>query len=158
MLALGNSGTGKTHIALAIGLAACQKSYGVRFTTAASWWLKSKGGVRQWKNCWAVLRPRNLILYRDESEYAVQFLIELPAIIDVVDIDSISRTKAHCLQVITEEKSYRFAARDEETLLQCLGAFKSLLAKRRELEAKAAAAAAAAAAVTTSSTTTTASS
>jgi DNA replication protein DnaC len=35
-LALGNSGTGKTHIALAIGLAACQKGYRVRFTTAAS--------------------------------------------------------------------------------------------------------------------------
>jgi DNA replication protein DnaC len=36
VLALGNSGTGKTHIALAIGLAACQKGHRVRFTTAAS--------------------------------------------------------------------------------------------------------------------------
>lgn len=36
VLALGNSGTGKTHIALAIGLAACQKGLRVRFTTAAS--------------------------------------------------------------------------------------------------------------------------
>src|SRR6202050_4860996 len=36
VLALGNSGTGKTHIALALGLAACQKGYRVRFTTAAS--------------------------------------------------------------------------------------------------------------------------
>src|SRR3954449_840598 len=36
LLALGNSGTGKTHIALALGLAACQKGYRVRFTTAAS--------------------------------------------------------------------------------------------------------------------------
>ena len=36
VLALGNSGTGKTHIGLAIGLAACQKGYRVRFTTAAS--------------------------------------------------------------------------------------------------------------------------
>ena len=35
LLALGNSGTGKTHIALALGLAACQKGYRVRFTTAA---------------------------------------------------------------------------------------------------------------------------
>ena len=35
-LALGNSGTGKTHLALALGLAACQKSYRVRFTTAAA--------------------------------------------------------------------------------------------------------------------------
>jgi DNA replication protein DnaC len=36
VLALGNSGTGKTHVALALGLAACQKGYRVRFTTAAS--------------------------------------------------------------------------------------------------------------------------
>jgi DNA replication protein DnaC len=36
ILALENSGTGKTHIALALGLAACQKGFRVRFTTAAS--------------------------------------------------------------------------------------------------------------------------
>ena len=31
-----SSGTGKTHIALALGLAACQKGFRVRFTTASS--------------------------------------------------------------------------------------------------------------------------
>jgi DNA replication protein DnaC len=31
-----SSGTGKTHIALALDLAACQKGYRVRFTTAAA--------------------------------------------------------------------------------------------------------------------------
>ncbi|MDQ3815422.1 MAG: IS21-like element helper ATPase IstB [Armatimonadota bacterium] len=36
VLALGNSGTGKTHIALGLGLAACQRGYRVRFTTAAT--------------------------------------------------------------------------------------------------------------------------
>ena len=36
VLALGNSGTGKTHIGLALGLAACQQGFRVRFTTAAS--------------------------------------------------------------------------------------------------------------------------
>ena len=36
VIALGNSGTGKTHIALALGLAACQKGFTVAFTTAAS--------------------------------------------------------------------------------------------------------------------------
>src|SRR5437879_9020740 len=35
LLALGNSGTGKTHIGLALGLAACQQGFRVRFTTAA---------------------------------------------------------------------------------------------------------------------------
>jgi len=36
VLCLGNSGTGKTHIALALGLAACQRGLRVRFTTAAA--------------------------------------------------------------------------------------------------------------------------
>ena len=33
---LGNSGTGKTHVALGLGLAACQKGLSVGFTTAAA--------------------------------------------------------------------------------------------------------------------------
>jgi len=35
-IALGPSGTGKTHTALGLGLAACQKGYSVAFTTAAA--------------------------------------------------------------------------------------------------------------------------
>jgi hypothetical protein len=36
VIALGNSGTGKTHVALGLGLAACQKGFAVGFTTAAA--------------------------------------------------------------------------------------------------------------------------
>ena len=36
VLALGNSGTGKTHVALGLGLAACQKGLSVGFTSAAA--------------------------------------------------------------------------------------------------------------------------
>lgn len=102
------------------------------------YFLRTKGGVKKWKHLWGVLRPRNLILYKDESEYTAQHIIRLSAIVDVVDIDPLSKSKTNCLQIITEEKSYRFAAHDEESLVQCIGAFKSLLAKRRELEARAA--------------------
>lgn len=98
--------------------------------------LKSKRGVKQWKKCWAVLRPRNLILYKNESEYTAAFIMALSAIVNVVDIDPLSKTKTHCMQVITDEKSYRFCALDEESLVHCLGAFKSLLSKRREMEAR----------------------
>ena len=108
---------------------------------------RSKGGmrVRHWKNYWAVLRPRNLIFYKDESEYAASFIIDVAAVVNVVDVDppsSLGRSKtkakdkANCLQIITDEKSYRLRAPDEESLLVCLGAFKSLLARRRELEAR----------------------
>ena len=36
IIAFGPSGTGKTHIALGLGLAACQKGMSVSFTTAAA--------------------------------------------------------------------------------------------------------------------------
>ncbi len=36
IIALGPSGTGKTHVALGLGLAACQKGLAVGFTTAAA--------------------------------------------------------------------------------------------------------------------------
>ena len=36
VIAVGNSGTGKTHLALGLGLAACQKGMSVGFTTAAA--------------------------------------------------------------------------------------------------------------------------
>jgi DNA replication protein DnaC len=35
VIALGNSGTGKTHVSLALGLAACQRGFSVAFHTAA---------------------------------------------------------------------------------------------------------------------------
>ena len=36
IIAVGNSGTGKTHVALGLGLAACQRGLSVGFTTAAA--------------------------------------------------------------------------------------------------------------------------
>lgn len=94
-------------------------------------WLKSKSGMRQWKNMWAVLRARSLTLYKNEEEYAPLLIINMNVIVNVVEIDPISKSKKHCLQVITEEKSYRFCAISEESLDRALGGFKSLLAKRR---------------------------
>ena len=103
-------------------------------------YLRSKGGVRQWKDLWAVLRPKSLALYKDDGEYSPRLIIPLSSIINAVEIDPISRTKVYCMQIITEEKSYRFCAHNEESLDKSLGAFKSLLAKRKEMEGKRAAA------------------
>ena len=96
--------------------------------------LKTKGGVKQWKDLWAVIRLRSLSVYKNDSEYSPILILPLSSIINVVEIDPISRTKRHCLQVITEEKSYKFCAHSEDTLDKSLGAFKSLLAKRKDYE------------------------
>lgn len=99
-------------------------------------YLKNKGGVRQWKDLWVVIRPRNFALYKNDSEYSPTLIIPLSSVINAVEIDPLSKTKRHCLQVITEEKSYKFCAHNEEGLDKSLGAFKSLLAKRKDQETK----------------------
>jgi hypothetical protein len=98
--------------------------------------LKSKGGVRQWKKVWVVLRPKCLAFYKNNEEYSAHLIIPFESIIDAVDIDSVSRSKQYCMQVISEEKNFRFCAKGENELAQWLGAFKSLLVKRRDGEGK----------------------
>ncbi|KAH7067376.1 hypothetical protein BKA63DRAFT_522068 [Paraphoma chrysanthemicola] len=98
--------------------------------------LKSKGGVRQWKKVWMVLRPKGLAFYKSDDEYSATHIIPFASIIDAVDIDSVSRSKQYCMQVITEDKNFRFCAPDENSLAKWLGAFKSLLIKRKEAEQK----------------------
>lgn len=93
-------------------------------------YLKSTNGIRQWKDLWAVLRPRSLSLYKDDLEYRPILIIDMDSVRGAVEIDPLSRSKSHCLQVITEEKGYRFCAHAEIDLTKCLGAFKSLLVKR----------------------------
>ena len=44
VIAIGNSGTGKTHVALGLGLAACQRGRSVGFTTAARPGQRAHGG------------------------------------------------------------------------------------------------------------------
>lgn len=94
--------------------------------------LKSTGGVKQWKKLWAVLRPKNLAFYKNEEEYAAQLIIPLSNIINAVEIDPLSRSKSHCMQIITEDKTLRCCAQSEEALTKWLGAIVSQLARRRE--------------------------
>ncbi|KAI4088619.1 MAG: hypothetical protein LQ344_005958 [Seirophora lacunosa] len=94
--------------------------------------LRSKGAVRQWKKVWVVLRPKNLALYKNEEEYAARLILPLSNVINAVEIDPLSRSKAHCMQVIADDKTLRFSAPSEEALTKWLGALKSQLARRRE--------------------------
>ncbi|CBX96594.1 hypothetical protein IAQ61_005542 [Plenodomus lingam] len=98
--------------------------------------LKSKGGVRQWKKVWLVLRPKCLAFYKNEQEYSANVIIPFASIIDAVDIDPVSKSKQYCMQVISEDKNFKLCAPDENSLARCLGAFKSLLAKKRDGEQK----------------------
>lgn len=98
--------------------------------------LKSKRGVRQWKKLWVVLRWKSLTFYKDESEYSALRIIPMDQIINAAEIDPMSRSKTSCLQIIVEEKTYRFCAPDEESLARWLGSLKSILIRRDEATRK----------------------
>lgn len=83
-----------------------------------------------------MLRPKHLAFYKNNEEYSAHLIIPFESIIDAVDIDGVSRSKQYCMQVISEEKNFRFCAKSEEELSRWLGAFKSLLVRRREGEGK----------------------
>lgn len=94
--------------------------------------LKTTSGVRQWKKLWMVLRPKSLALYKNHEEYSAVQILSFSSIINVVEIDPVSHSKRFCVQIITEEKTYRLCTPDEDSLARWLGAFKSLLVKRKE--------------------------
>lgn len=92
----------------------------------------NRAGVRQWKKLWVVLRPKNLALYKSSEEYAAVLILPLSTCVDAVEIDSISKSKRYCMQIITEEKGYRFCAENEDKLAEWLGALKMVISWRRE--------------------------
>ncbi|KAF3908526.1 hypothetical protein ABW21_db0206374 [Orbilia brochopaga] len=95
------------------------------------YFLKSKSGIRSWKKIWVVLRPRNVAIYKNDEEYRALKLIPLENVIDAVEINALSKSKQHCMQLILDNKSYKFAASNEENLTKWLGAIKSTLSKSR---------------------------
>ena len=88
--------------------------------------------MKQWKKLWVVLRPKNLAFYKSEREYAAVLILPLSTCVDAVEIDPISRSKKYCMQIITEEKGYRFCAESEDGLARWLGAVKMQLSRRKE--------------------------
>lgn len=86
-------------------------------------------GLRQWRKRWVVLRSNTLVLYKSEEEYEPLKVIPIRSIIDVIDIDALSKTKVHCMRMILHDRSYRFCAPSEEALTQWVGSFKSNLSR-----------------------------
>lgn len=97
--------------------------------------LKSyKTGVKGWKWIWLVLRPRSIAFYKDDQEYSAVKIFPMDAIINAAEIDPLSKSKKYCFQIIMDDKSYRFCTPSEDDLAKWLGALKSVLTKRHEVE------------------------
>lgn len=65
------------------------------------------------------------------QEYSALQILPVDDIVDAVEIDSISKKKNFCMQLIMEDRSYRLCANDDDDLLRWLASIKCVLAKRR---------------------------
>lgn len=61
-------------------------------------------------------------------------ILPLSTILDAVETDPVAKGKDCCMQIITEERSYRFCCADEEDLSRWIGAIKSTLALRKKTD------------------------
>ncbi|KAK7680494.1 hypothetical protein QCA50_016493 [Cerrena zonata] len=73
--------------------------------------------LRKRYNQWHLSKPYKVIPIQD--------------IVDVIELDPLSKTKNWCLLIITPEKRLRFCADSEEEMIKWLSALKTLVLKRR---------------------------
>ncbi|ODV95203.1 hypothetical protein PACTADRAFT_33781 [Pachysolen tannophilus NRRL Y-2460] len=98
----------------------------------------------QWKRFYIILTNKRLIFYKDQgsnfanSNFSEKLRSEKPAkiilmddVLDIVELDPLSKTKNWCLLIITTKKRIRFSVENEDELIKWLVAIKMLLSKRK---------------------------
>ncbi|KAK9235651.1 hypothetical protein V1525DRAFT_427694 [Lipomyces kononenkoae] len=83
----------------------------------------------QWRKKWVVLRKGSIAFYKSEDEYKPLKIVPLDHVIDVMEIDPMSRSKQYCLQIILPEKRLRLCANTEEDLTRWLVAIKAAVVR-----------------------------
>ncbi|KAA8896484.1 hypothetical protein TRICI_006889 [Trichomonascus ciferrii] len=92
--------------------------------------LRLKKRYNQWRRQYVVLSTQRMAFYKNDKHKTALKVIPIGDIIDVVDIDPLSRSKRFCMQLITDRKRMRFCAENEEDLTKWLASLKSLLPPR----------------------------
>lgn len=90
--------------------------------------LRLKKRSKRWTDQYVVLSSSCLAFYKSERQTKTPVkLIPIENLIDVVEMDAMSRSKQFCMQVITPEKRMRFCAPGEEDLIRWLAAIKAVI-------------------------------
>lgn len=95
------------------------------------WCLKSRAGVKQWKKYWVVVKNINVTFYKNEKEFRAIKILPMDSIVDAVETEPLSKSRRHCMQIITQGKVFKLSAINEDDLVNSLGALKSVLSKMK---------------------------
>lgn len=96
------------------------------------WLIKRKKKMNQWRKVWVILTSRRLLIYKNEPIKSIKVQpphkeLDVQNIIDVMELDPISRSKKYCFQIITPERRIQFATAGEEDLIRWIAAIKCVI-------------------------------
>lgn len=96
--------------------------------------LRLKKRYNQWKRYYIILTNKYLYFYKTIKDYEtgkVYKRINLDDLIDVVELDPLSKSKVYCMLIITPMKRIRFCAANEEELTKWLVLLKTIVKTRK---------------------------
>ncbi|ANZ76314.1 BA75_03882T0 [Komagataella pastoris] len=97
--------------------------------------LEKQKAYNQWKTVKLVLTNKKLSMFKSKEEKPFQ-VFNLNDIIDITELEPLSKIRKWCFLLITREKRMKFSASNEEDLIRWLTAVKMLVAQRKKLEKK----------------------
>lgn len=89
-----------------------------------------KKRYNQWKKYYLILTNHFLFFFKSEKDVELNKIykkINVNSILDVIELDALSKTKLHCMLIITPLKRIRFCAESEEELTKWLVYLKALI-------------------------------
>lgn len=92
---------------------------------------KLRKRYNQWRKFYFILSNRSLYVYkhRDDISHVHKFF-PIDDIIDVIELDPVSKTKQWCFLIITPLKRMKFCVSDEDEMIKWLSVLKTLVKKR----------------------------
>lgn len=92
---------------------------------------KLRKRYNQWRKFYFILSNKSLYVYkhRDDISHVHKFF-PIDDIIDVIELDPVSKTKQWCFLIITPLKRMKFCASHEDEMIKWLSVLKTLIKKR----------------------------
>jgi hypothetical protein len=94
--------------------------------------LRLRKRYNQWKRFFLILTNQNLYFYKKEDMFDRTYkIIPVTDIIDVIELDPLSKSKLWCILIITPLKRLRFCAESEEEMIKWLSVLKMVIMRRK---------------------------
>lgn len=85
----------------------------------------------QWRKFYFILSNKNLYVYKHRDDIShVHKVFPIDDIIDVIELDPLSKTKQWCFLIITPLKRMKFSASNENEMIKWLSVLKTLIKQR----------------------------